>query len=163
MAESAAADTATSGRLDGATHVLPIRIYYEDTDAGGIVYHANYLKFAERARTEWMRLLGVSHSAILADTGIAFAVRGASLDFRRPARLDDVVRVRTRVLGVGGARLELEQVVEREGNPLAVITLTLVCVDRRLRAVRLPGPVRTILQMLDNSGGGTAAARQEEG
>ena len=82
-----------SGRIEAATHIFPIRVYYEDTDAGGRVYHANYLKFAERGRTEMLRLLNVNHTETAERYGLAFAVRDCAVDYRRAARLDDVLVV----------------------------------------------------------------------
>jgi acyl-CoA thioester hydrolase len=166
-----------SGRIEGGLHRLPVRVYYEDTDAGGIVYHANYLRWAERARTEMMRLLGAEHSRMVADEGAMFAVRRCALEFDRPARLDDVLEVRTRVVGVGGATLELEQVVVasgeggsrgvRGGGPVDAIagigdkrgaspgsgaqvriSLTLCCLNRGGRPVRLPASVGEALRAL---------------
>lgn len=140
-----------SGRFDGGLHRFSIRIYYEDTDAGGIVYHANYLRFAERARTEMMRLAGAEHAAILAETGVAFTVRRCVVDFLAPARLDDAVEVESRVTGITGARLMMHQAIRRivPGQAdLAALDLTLACVDRAGRPVRLPEPVRRALAHL---------------
>ena len=78
-----------SGMVADGVHVFPVRVYYEDTDAGGIVYYANYLKFAERARTELLRIAGITHSDLMAESGVAFAVRHCAADFIKPARLDD--------------------------------------------------------------------------
>src|SRR3954453_19824685 len=93
-----------SGCGSGLTHTMPLRVYYEDTDAGGIVYHANFLKFAERARTEMMRALGFAHSGLAAETGIVFTVRRGGADYLLPARLDDWLSVETRIVETGGAR-----------------------------------------------------------
>lgn len=122
-------------------HVFPIRVYYEDTDAAGIVYYANYLKFAERARTELMRSLGIEHRTLLASDGIAFAVRRCEADYLKPARLDDLIEVHTRVLALRGASLEAEQVVRRGADELARLKLRLACMDRRGRPARLPRPL----------------------
>lgn len=137
-----------SGRFEGDTHVLPVRIYYQDTDAGGIVYHARYLDFAERGRNEMMRLLGADHPGLLRDSGVLFAVRRCEIDFRAPARLDDLLEVRTRVRAVGGASLDLEQIVQRGDTPLVTILLKLACINAAGRAVRLPAPVRAALARL---------------
>ena len=94
---------ALSGHFDGVEHVLPLRVYYEDTDAAGIVYYANYLKFAERARTEMLRLLGIHQRAMSEDYGLAFAVRDCSVDYRHPARLDDLPEVRSRLVKLSAA------------------------------------------------------------
>ena len=133
------------GRFEGAEHVYPLRIYHEDTDAGGIVYYANYLKFAERARTEMMRGAGISHVSLLADHDAAFIVRRCTVDYRQPARLDDEIEVRTTIGRVAGAHIDAEQRVVREGALLAAVGLKLGCVGRNGRAVRLPMPLRNAL------------------
>src|SRR4051812_5996202 len=94
----------SAAAIPGLTRSMKLRVYYEDTDASGIVYHANYLKFAERGRTEMMRALGFAHSGIAAETGVVFTVRKASADFRLPARLDDLLNVETRIAEIGGGR-----------------------------------------------------------
>jgi acyl-CoA thioester hydrolase len=125
----------------GSVHVFPVRVYYEDTDAAGIVYYANYLKFAERARTELLREHGISNRALQENQGIAFAVRRLSAEYLAPARLDDHLEVRTRITGVHGAAIEARQDVVREGQDLARLTLTLACVARSGRPTRLPQAV----------------------
>jgi acyl-CoA thioester hydrolase len=104
------------GKFDGKTHLLPVSVYYEDTDLSGFVYHANYLRFMERARTEFFRLAGFSKMAGLeAQEPFAWAIRRAEIDFRRPARLDDVLTVKTTLTGLSGARLlALQQIVHGE-------------------------------------------------
>ncbi len=132
-------------------HVFPIRVYFEDTDAFGIVYHSNYLNFAERARTEMMRLFGLEHSRLMAgDDGMAFAVRRCEADFRRPARLDDCLEVRSRVVALGGATIDMDQVVYSPTDDLDVcrMTLQLACVQRNGRPARVPASLRTKLQNL---------------
>jgi acyl-CoA thioester hydrolase len=126
------------GYFEGKTHVLPISIYYEDTDLSGVVYHANYLRFMERGRTEFFRLSGISKMAGLEDEEpTAWAIRSAHIDYHRPARLDDVVMVRTILVGLSGARLKAIQRVMRddmllvEGRIEACIT-TLTGKPRRL-------------------------------
>jgi len=122
----------------GAAHVFPVRVYYEDTDAGGVVYHANYLRFAERARTEMLRQAGIVQTALMASDGLGFIVRRCTVDFLKPARLDDALEVHTSVLSASGARLEAEQVVKRAGEDLARLTLEIACVDREGTPRRLP-------------------------
>jgi YbgC/YbaW family acyl-CoA thioester hydrolase len=95
-----------SGRIEGGVHRLPLRVYYEDTDAVGIVYHANHLKFAERARTEMLRCLGLDHSIVRERFGLAFTVRRCLVDYLAPARLDDGLVIETRLVRGGGASLE---------------------------------------------------------
>jgi acyl-CoA thioester hydrolase len=124
-------------------HELTVRVYYEDTDAAGIVYHANYLKFAERGRTELLRSLGFDHRQLAQAHGFVFAVARCAIDFMRPARLDDLLHVRTEVAGLGGAKLELVQTVLRAGDPVARLRVTLAVVDAaRLRPTRLPEAFR---------------------
>jgi acyl-CoA thioester hydrolase len=120
------------------THSLPVRVYYEDTDAAGLVYHARYLHFMERARTEMLREAGGDHPKLMAEEGLAFAVRRLAIDFVRPARLDDLLRVESVMTGFTGARIELEQRVLRADALVAAATLTLVCLDRGGRARRIP-------------------------
>ena len=136
------------GRFEGAEHVYPLRVYHEDTDAGGIVYYANYLKFAERARTEMMRGAGITHVTLLGDHDAAFVVRRCVVDYRQPARLDDEIEVRTSIGAVAGAHIEAVQRVVRNGALLANIDLKLGCVGRTGRAVRLPLPLRDALSEL---------------
>jgi len=101
------------GHFDGKVHVLPIRVYYEDTDLSGVVYHANYLRYMERGRTEFFRLAGISKMAGLEDEEpTAWAIRSIAVDYHRPARLDDIIHVRTRLTGLSGARMRaLQRVV----------------------------------------------------
>ena len=129
----------------GVTHSLPLRVYYEDTDAAGIVYYANYLKFAERGRTEMMRDLGFAHSSIHAETGIIFTVRRLAADYRGPARLDDALSVETRILEIGGVTLLLDQEIRRDGAVLVALELLLACVGRDGRPRRVPAGLRAAL------------------
>ncbi len=122
-------------------HVFPFRVYYEDTDAAGIVYYANYLKFAERARTEMLRARGFDHRQLDAEDGVAFAVRACSADYLLPARLDDALEVRTRVTHVGGATLEADQDITREDAVLTRLKVRLACINRAGRPVRIPAAI----------------------
>ena len=126
-------------------HSLPLRVYYEDTDAAGIVYYANYLKFAERGRTEMMRALGFEHSGILRETGIAFIVRRLSADYRAAARLDDVLTVQTTVLSFGAATLSLDQQIRRDGETLVALDVLVACIGPDGRPRRLPSGLRAAL------------------
>jgi acyl-CoA thioester hydrolase len=119
-------------------HVFPLRVYYEDTDAGGIVYYANYLRFAERARTEYLRSVGTDHQTLAAEDGIAFTVRQCSVDYMQPAYLDDVLTVHTRFLKVGGASLRAEQIVKRDTDDLARLLIRLACVGNDGKPKRMP-------------------------
>jgi acyl-CoA thioester hydrolase len=131
-------------------HLHAVRVYYEDTDCSGVVYHASYLRFAERARTEMLRDLGVAHSEMIARTGLAFAVRRLEVDYLAPARLDDRLEVLTRIRHVGGASLGALQVVRgaNAGADLARITLRLACINQNGRPARLPSAVRRVLEPL---------------
>jgi acyl-CoA thioester hydrolase len=126
-------------------HRHPVRVYYEDTDAGGIVYHANYLKFAERARSEWVRALGLDQKRLRAERGLIIVVRRMEVDFLRPAAYDDFLEVTTTLRGLGGARIELDQAVLRGDETLFVAAVTLVCVGTDGRAARLPEDLRALL------------------
>ena len=131
----------SSGRHTADGHVLPVRIYFEDTDFSGVVYHASYLRYMERGRTEYVRLLGVHHSALDAgETGepLAFAVHRLEVEFRRPARIDDVVEVVTRPKEIRGARIILSQTVRRGAELLVDATVTVVLVNRAGRPCRIP-------------------------
>lgn len=135
-----------AGYLDGTAHIYPVRVFYEDTDAGGLVYHANYLKFAERGRTEMLRLLGVNHSEMAKRYGMGFAVRSCQVEFRRAARLDDLLEVRTRLVELRGASIAVEQAVMRGAELIAELVLRIVCLRAQERAMRIPDSVREILQ-----------------
>jgi acyl-CoA thioester hydrolase len=130
--------TAERGLIVAGEHRLPVRVYYEDTDAVGVVYHANYLRFAERARTEMLRCLGLEHGSLGARLGLAFTVRRCVLDYLAPARLDDRLEVRTRLARVGGAWLDLEQRIVRGDRLLVRMEVRLALISSALRAVRLP-------------------------
>jgi acyl-CoA thioester hydrolase len=125
------------------THTLTLRVYYQDTDAGGIMYHANYLAFAERARAEALRAMGIPHAEMVRQHGAMFVVRRINLDYQRPARLDDLIEIETRIIEVGGASAKLCQHFRRDSDSLAVLDIWLGCA--RLadgRAVRMPEPWR---------------------
>lgn len=123
-------------------HSFPIRVYYEDTDLAGIVYYANYLRFIERARTEWVRSLGVDQVALRRDQGIVFAVRRVEADYLKPAKFDDELTVVTRPALATGARIQLEQEVLRSGERLFIAQVTLVCLGESGAAQRLPADIR---------------------
>lgn len=135
-----------AGRIAGDQHILPLRVYYEDTDAAGIVYYANYLKFFERGRTEMLRLVGVDQSRLRGDTGLAFAVRLCTVEYFVPARLDDVLEVRSRLSDLKGASLVAEQAVYRGAELLAAAEVRVACFDTQSgRAARMPPEVRQAL------------------
>lgn len=126
----------------------PVRVYYEDTDAGGVVYHSNYLKFMERARTEWLRHLGFEQNALLREAGVLFAVRRVELDFRGPARFDDGLRVVSRVVEIRRASLLFQQEIFRENDERLLCDgrVLVAAIDaERFRPCALPG--RLVLEM----------------
>ena len=137
-----------SGLSRPPVHHLPVRVYYEDTDAAGIVYYANYLKFAERARSEWLREIGGDEARALKASGLLFVVRRCEIDYRQPARLDDLLEVATRVTGFAGATLDLDQTVRRGDADLVVMKVTLACLNSAGRPARLPTALRTVLATL---------------
>jgi acyl-CoA thioester hydrolase len=121
-------------------HRFSVRVYYEDTDFSGAVYHAAYLKFCERARTEWLRERGVHHFE-LAREGLAFAVRHLAVDFLRAARIDDLLEVETEALAISGARLTLRQTLFRGPEVIAIAQLVIAAITREGRPTRLPKAV----------------------
>ena len=123
-------------------HSLSLRVYYEDTDLAGIVYYANYLKFIERGRSEWVRALGIDQGALRRDTGIVFAVRHLEADYLRPAVFDDWLIVTTSVQPITGMRIVLDQAVLRDGVTLFSARVTLVPMGADGRAARLPSDLR---------------------
>jgi len=132
-----------------AVHHYPVRIYYEDSDAGGVVYHANYLRYAERARTEAMREAGIPHAEMVRQHGLMFVVRRVKVEYLRPARVDDTLAVTTEPLRIGGASVLLRQRVLRGPQVLAVLELRLACVAvSDGRAARLPDRWRLTLERL---------------
>ena len=125
----------------------PIRVYYEDTDAGGIVFYANYLKFFERARTEWLRACGVDQRRLAGETGVLFVVRSTALDYRSPAHLDDVVTTMSRVEKLGRASVDFLQEAWRDDTLLATGTIRVACVDAAaMRPAPIPDRVHEALQ-----------------
>ena len=127
-------------------HQLKIRVYYEDTDAGGVVYHARYIAFAERGRTEMLRANGFEHAKMFHEGGPAFAVAGLSINYKAPAKLDDELVVKTKISRVGGASMEMQQDIMRDNLLIAELKVTLVCVDGNFKAVRLPAEIRKIFE-----------------
>jgi acyl-CoA thioester hydrolase len=132
----------------GPIHRFPVRVYYEDTDAAGIVYYANYLKFAERARSEWLREVGGDEAKALRTSGLLFVVRRCEIDYRQSARLDDLLEVATRVTGFAGATLDLAQTVRRDDTDLVAMKVTLACLNAAGRPARLPAALRAALAPL---------------
>lgn len=123
-------------------HELPIRVYYEDTDMGGIVYYANYLRYIERARSDWVRSLGVDQNAMREQDGVVFVVRRVEADYLKPAKFDDELLVRTVVKTVTGVRLIMFQEVIRGEDLLFQAEVTVVCVGEGGAPARLPANIR---------------------
>lgn len=143
-------------------HRYQVRVYYEDTDAGGVVYHASYLRFAERARTEALRDLGIPHVGLLQRFSVIFMVRRIEVDYLRPARVDDLLSIDTEVLAVGGASTALRQTVRGPTGDCAALRLRLACVrtDGGNKPGRLPPRWRDVLQaMRDARPGGESDLR----
>lgn len=127
-----------AGRLEEGRHVLPVRVYYEDTDFSGLVYHASYLRFMERGRSDMIRLLGVHHSALAGGGArMVFVVRRIEIDFLRPARIDDVLEVVTEPAEQTAAAFTLAQRVTRAGETLVSARVQIVLLDERGRPQRL--------------------------
>jgi len=131
------------------THSFPLRVYYEDTDLAGIVYYANYLKFIERARTEFVRSLGIDQAQLRADEGIVFAVRRVEADYLAPAVFDDELKVLTTLKSSTGARIVLLQDVVRGEQTLFSSVVTLVALRADGRAARLPAAIRRALDVAE--------------
>ena len=147
----------SAGRIEGRVHVLPVRVYYEDTDAGGVVYHASYLRFCERGRSDFLRLLGIRHGALRDARGrpLFFVVRRMECDFLRPALLDDALEIRTTLLRATRVRLQLAQAVHRltaasspQTGPIFTARVTVAVVDDSGRPARLPASAMETLRPL---------------
>lgn len=134
-----------SGRIADGGHVLPLRIYYEDTDAAGIVYYANWLRFLERGRTELLRLAGQEHSTLRDEHGVNWVVRRLAIDYLKPARLDETIEIVTRCGELRGASLDMIQVARRGEEILVRAELVVACMGATGRPVRLPPLLRTAL------------------
>lgn len=134
------------GRFEGHVHVLPVRIYYEDTDLSGVVYHANYLRFMERGRSEFFRCAGIFHLAMLeGDEPTVWTLRSASLTFHRPARVDELVEVHTRATSLSGARMTADQKIFRTGELLAHGAVEACIVTLAGKPRRIPEDIRAKL------------------
>lgn len=125
------------------THSFPILVNYEDTDMGGIVYHANYLRYIERARSNWVRALGVDQGRML-DEGVVFAVRKVDCDYLAPSRFEDELVVETEIVAVSGAKLTLDQVVARGETRVFTARVIIVSIDLSGRPTRLPAEIRAL-------------------
>lgn len=131
----------------GNLFAWPVRVYFEDTDAGGVVYHATYLKFMERARTEWLRDRGFEQDRLRETLGVLFAVRGVNVEYRRPARFNEALSVTCRPITLGRASFEVAQTVSRQATELVVAHVRMACVDAvRFVPVAIPPPVRAVIE-----------------
>lgn len=129
-------------------HIFPIRVYWEDTDASGIVYHANHIKFAERARTEALRDAGLSQSILWDTKGIGFVVRRLSCDYHRPMRLDDAITVETHLEKWGRASLTLIQTIKRGEETIATLHVKLAVIDRDFKLVEVTDELKKLLSKI---------------
>ena len=138
------------GHFDGQVHILPVRVYYEDTDLSGIVYHANYLRYMERGRTNYLRLIGADHRALFEATekeapGFAFVVRSMAIDWRKPARMDDVLDIVTSPQQVKGASITLKQQCVRAGDVLCEASVRVAFISEG-RAQPIPKSIRALMK-----------------
>lgn len=132
----------------GRIFSLPVRVYFQDTDAGGVVYHASYVNFMERARTEWLRTHGYSNAGLMKEFGVVFVVRSLRLDYLKPALLDDLLEVTAQIKEIGRSRLNLLQSVRRDGEVLAEGEVHLVCVSvESFKPVSVPEVLRKRLKV----------------
>ncbi len=141
----------TSGTIVGGRHVLPLRVYYEDTDAAGIVYYANWLRFLERGRTELLRLLGQEHSALRDQRGVNWVVRRCAIEYLKPARLDDTIEILTSCGELRGASLDMLQEARRGEETLVRAELVVACMSESGRPVRLPPDMKAALAQVADS------------
>ncbi len=125
------------------TFSFPVRVYYEDTDMAGVVYYAGYLRFLERGRTEWLRALGIEQFRLAQEAGLVFAVRSLSIEYLKPARLDDQLAVLTELTLPGRAQVTLRQRIERDGETLVEASVRIACLDtKRMKPAALPAEIR---------------------
>lgn len=122
-------DLPTAGRFEAKDHLLPVRVYYEDTDFTGLVYHANYVRYFERGRSDFLRAAGIGHADLLeSDDPLAFVVAELNLKYVKPARIDDALVVRTRYETVKGVRVLIHQTIERDGEVLCRAEVVVACI-----------------------------------
>jgi acyl-CoA thioester hydrolase len=132
-------DLPSAGRFEGRDHILPVRVYYEDTDFTGLVYHANYVRYFERGRSDFLRLAGVGHADLLAgETPLAFVITSMALQFLKAARIDDALIVRTTYDTLRGPRLTIRQTIERGGEVLCRAEVEAAVIDLTGRPRRAP-------------------------
>lgn len=136
------------GRMVGRTHHFPVRVYFADTDAAGMVYHATYFAYAERARTEMMRIAGFDHVSMNKKLGLLLGVHSCDAQYLQPARLDDELEMRTEVTGLGGASIRLRQDVWRDNEELVRMGVRLVCIGMDGKTARIPDDMRDKVRTL---------------
>ena len=146
VSASLATAVPTSGHMRGRVHVFPLRVYYEDTDAAGIVYYANYLKFAERGRTEFLRTLGIEQQRLRDDTGLQFVIHQGEVKYKKAARLDDVLLVETTLAELGAASVTMEQTIKRGHDELVCFTAHVACTGADGKPMRMPAQLKTALE-----------------
>ncbi|CUK12249.1 Acyl-CoA thioester hydrolase YbgC [Ruegeria denitrificans] len=134
----------TDPNAEQPKHIYSVRVYYEDTDMGGVVYHANYLKFIERARSDYVRGLGNDQNA-MRDDGIVWVIRRIEADYLAPARFDDELTIETHFISRSGVRLTMGQLVKRGETEIFRATVTAVCMNAQGKPVRLPAEIRALL------------------
>ncbi len=134
-----------SGHFEGKEHVLAARVYYEDTDAAQIVYYGNYLRFAERGRTEFLRLVYLDHQDMKKKHGVDWAIRHCEIDYKYPAKLDDALEIRTTVSELKGASMSMSQGIYRDGKLLVKVDVRCVVIKPDGRPARIPQNVRDTL------------------
>ena len=131
------------------TFSLPIRIYFEDTDSGGVVYHSNYLKFMERARTEWLSALGIDQSHLKQDKHIIFVVHRIDIQYKLPARFNDNLIVKSELKDIGSSKIEFRQMIYRENEMLIDASVDVACIDsEKFKPVRIPPTIKQAMESL---------------
>ena len=144
-----------TGSFEGAVHMLPVRVYTEHTDAGGMVYHAEYLRFMERGRTEYLRLLGITQSALMSPQGgdMVFAIARLEIDYKAQAKIDDALMVHSKVTKIRAASFEIDQWITRGADIVTEARLVVATLDRSGRPRRMPGAWREKLEPLMDQAG----------
>ena len=131
------------------TFSLPIRIYFEDTDSGGVVYHSNYLKFMDRARTEWLSALGIDQGHLKQDKHIMFVVHRIDIQYKLPARFNDNLIVKSELKDIGSSKIEFRQMIYRENEMLIDASVDVACIDsEKFKPVRIPPTIKQAMESL---------------
>ena len=134
-----------AGEIVNGIHVYPVRVYFADTDSGGIVYYANYLRYAERARTEMLRCIGYPHAKMMSEDGLVFAVRYCEVDYMKPAHLDDALKICSGNVEIEAASLWIDQTVKRGAEEIVRLRVRLACIGDTGKPKRLPSDLRDVL------------------